>query len=390
MSAEFTPGDFAALGLEAGALGTIETLVYPQPRVDDARGARPSANAGVGAPLGFLASQPDTSLSPSARLSPLEPLAPLEPREWPEADELDLLTVRSSALEDIGLTAALEPDLSELHLWSDDQVAFLILVDGLTSEWPQGRSEASALVDAPVTRVRLPLRQSFRCVIAAPDRSALALLQHRPEDLRVQPVYPWADPPIDVLMEQPDDAPLNAMTQERAKHADRWERTLILGMLARLAAPVAGNPRARLQAMMSGAPSLTEAPLSPRLWFGQLTARHRALIARRAIAHGQILVADLEDCRDALVPTNQRLAATWLDLCHRRDDLEGVRVLLRSVDVSEVEALETALRDVDAVGKADRFSWPPEIEVDDERLRLVALSDPGAWWGSTIYPVQLL
>ncbi len=381
MSADFTPSELAALGLATAALGEVEVLAYPRARVDDARGADVRARESVGAPLGLVASPPDTPLSLGALPPPLE-------GRVEEVDELDLLTVRSSVLDEIGLTAALEPDLSELHLWSHDE-AFLIVIDGLTPEWPLGRSGASASVDAPVTRVRLPLRPAFRCVIAASDRSALALLQHRPQGLRVQPVYPWDNPPVEVWMEQADDPTGKTMTPGHVEQADRWARTLIAGMLARLAAPRAGSAPARLQAMMSGAPN-AEAAESPRHWFGQLAVEHRALIARRAIAHGQILAADLEDCRDALVPTNPRLASTWLDLCHRRDDLEGVRVLLRSADATQAEALEVVLRAVDAVGKLDRFSWPPEIEVDDERLRRVAIADPVAWWGSTIYPVQLL
>lgn len=392
MSGELTPDDLAALGLETSALGEIETLAYPQPRVDDARGRPAGGPGGPRAALGSSASRPGATPVPGA----LQP--PLDPRGPSEGAELDLLAVRSEALEDIGLSAALAPDLSELHLWGDHDTTFVIVTGGETSDERLAGAEASggASLDVPVTRVRLPLRQTFRFVIAAPDRSALALVQHRREDLRVQPVYPWADPPIDAW-DQADDTTLNAMTQKRAMQADRWERTLVAGMVARLVEPPPGTARARLQGLMSGTDSGAQSatggpavPAGPRSWFRQLSAGHRALVARRAVGRGQVLAADLGDCRDALVPTNQRLASTWRDLCHRRDDLEGVRVLLRSADAREVEALEAVLRDVDALGKAVRFSWPPEIEVDDERLRRVALSDPGAWWGSTVYPVQLL
>lgn len=384
MSAEITPADLAALGLEAAALGEVEILAYPTSRVDDAWCPAVGLPEGVGAPGGFSASQPDTSLSSSSQR------ASCESSDLNERDELDVLTVRSSALEDVGVTAALAPDLSELHLWGHDEAAFRLILDGVAGEWPVGPPVAPEVVDAPITRARLSLRQSFRCVIATPDRLALVLLQHRPQDLRVQPIYPWADPPIDIWTEQPDSAAVVAMMQERAMHSDRWERTLIVGMLARLAVPEADSAGAWLHAMMSSAPDREGPPASPRRWFGQLSTHHRASIARRAVARGQVLAADLEDCRAALVPTNQRLASTWLDLCQRRDDLEGVRVLLRSAEPSEAEALEAVLREVDALGKASRFSWPPEIVVDHERLRRVALADPVAWWGSTIYTVQLL
>jgi hypothetical protein len=78
----------------------------------------------------------------------------------------------------------------------------------------------------------------------------------------------------------------------------------------------------------------------------------------------------------------------WRALCHERDDLEGVRVLLREAGAGG--QLEEALRETDASGRAVRFSWPREVDVDDERLRRAALSNPGAWWGSTRYAVYLL
>ena len=173
-----------------------------------------------------------------------------------------------------------------------------------------------------------------------------------------------------------------------------------------IAAPVAGTVRLvhvrKGQAVASGQPLFVVDPAivhgrwrSPnRLWHlarclerldEGLRARGASLVVvvgrpaevvpRVAATIGATLVVASRD----LTPYGRARDDAVREVAYRRDDLEGVLVLLdaRGSDA----ALRAALRAVDREGLLLRHALPADGRWDDdERLRRAALKSPGAWW----------
>ena len=123
------------------------------------------------------------------------------------------------------------------------------------------------------------------------------------------------------------------------------------------------------------------ATIAARRWTRGLTADQRTLIERFAIVQAQGIAARLDRLQTHFGPADASLDLAWQALCWDRDDVEGIRVLLREAGAGQ--ALTAALRAVDEAGRAVRFSWPSDVDVHDERLQRISEADPGAWWGST-------
>ena len=123
------------------------------------------------------------------------------------------------------------------------------------------------------------------------------------------------------------------------------------------------------------------ATIAARRWTRGLTADQRTLIERFAIVQARDIAARLDRLQTHFGPADASLDLAWQALCWDRDDVEGIRVLLREAGAGQ--ALTAALRAVDEAGRAVRFSWPSDVDVHDERLQRISEADPGAWWGST-------
>ena len=123
------------------------------------------------------------------------------------------------------------------------------------------------------------------------------------------------------------------------------------------------------------------ATIAARRWTRGLTADQRTLIERFAIVRARDIAARLDRLQTHFGPADASLDLAWQALCWDRDDVDGIRVLLR--EASAGQALTAALRAVDEAGRAVRFSWPSDVDVHDERLQRISEADPGAWWGST-------
>jgi hypothetical protein len=129
-------------------------------------------------------------------------------------------------------------------------------------------------------------------------------------------------------------------------------------------------------------PGATQAAtIAARRWPRTLTADQRTLIQRFAVVQVRDIAARLDRLQTHFGPADASLDLTWQALCWDRDDVDGIRVLLREAGAGE--ALTSALRALDETGRAVRFSWPSDVDVHDERLQRISEADPGAWWGST-------
>jgi hypothetical protein len=369
MNTLFSEDELLRLHIDPNALGAIERLPIPEPRVDEGRGA-----VHYSPPVERMATSFESA----------EGAAELAPPAWPSARVTERLRVRSDVLEALGVDARFD---ERRHLLALKPPA----------EWPMTLSLAErpgaadrdlrkvARMDRAAT-VRLPLLDTFRFVIVGPGGMPLALGAIEQGELRLQPVYPWPAPPLDDWIEAVMDDQVKVLAAGRLQ-ADRWVETTVAGVLARLqTSGTASDARARLAAMRDGRD--TSPALKPRLWMRSFSPVQRDVVERFARVRARSMASRLASLLDRLTPDTPDLVEAWRTLCHERDDLEGVRVLLREAGAGG--QLEEALREADATGRAARFSWPREFDVDDKRLRRVALSNPGAWWGSTRYAVYLL
>ena len=99
-----------------------------------------------------------------------------------------------------------------------------------------------------------------------------------------------------------------------------------------------------------------------------------------ALAEASALVLDVED---AIADVDARVEGwddTVRELAHRRDDLEGVLLLLDGAGAGT--AIRSSLAAVDHEGQVLRLAIEPDILDNDERLRRAGLKDPDAWWAA--------
>jgi hypothetical protein len=243
-----------------------------------------------------------------------------------------LLDVRSDALSAAGIEAGFDEDARTLVLSARQDLAF-----GLAEREVVG------------TRFHVATdRPSAFGLWSVAGPLAIGSIDARAIELRV--VHGWPAPPIR------DEVNVSAW--------DRWQATRAAGRIARGIEPDADEADA----------------IAIRRWPRTLTAEQRALIERFAIVRARDVESQLARIQDGL-GIDQQLDFAWQGICWDRDDVEGIRVLLREAGAGQ--ALTAALRAVDEAGRAVRFSWPSDVDVHDERLQRISESDPGAWWGST-------
>jgi hypothetical protein len=250
-----------------------------------------------------------------------------------------LLQVRSDALGAAGIDAGFDEATGSLVLTASAGLVF-----GLASS-----GQACTSGEAGGTRFHVPTdRPSAFGLWSVAGPLAIGSIDARAIELRV--VHAWPAPPL----------PASVVSATWS----RWHATTAAGRVAR--------------GFESDA---TEADAIPvRRWLRGVTADQRALIERFAIVRARDVEAQLTRIQDGL-GVDLQLDFAWQGLCWDRDDVEGIHVLLREAGAGQT--LTTALRAVDDLGRAVRFSWPSEVDVHDDRLQRVSEADPGAWWGST-------
>ncbi len=257
------------------------------------------------------------------------------------ASDAGLLRVRSDALAAAGIAAGFDEGTRALVLTARTDLAFGLAEPG--QRWTSG--------DARGTRFHVATdRPSAFGLWSLSGPLAIGSVDPRAIELRV--VHAWPAPP--------GEPGAGAASHGRS----RWEETTAAGRIARAMGPAIS-------------PAATAAA---RRWTRSLTPDQRTLIERFAIVEAHGIAGRLARLQDGL-GVDATVDLAWQALCWDRDDVEGVRVLLREAGAGD--ALAAALRAVDDVGRAVRFSWPSDVDVHDARLQQVSEADPGAWWGST-------
>ncbi len=360
------PGDLAALGLAPEMIGPVEHLQLPTPDVDQALGI----------------SQPDVTFVLSSRVATnardAQPLA--------EGASDALVDARSDVLRAIGVDLRLDRAEGALQLeWAADTD---VRVRDVRPDRP--------LPAAADGYVRLTLRQVGRFLVESPAGVPLVLGVLEDDTLALAAVSAWPAPPLDHWTGPMTDEWLQSTVARALPGADAWTRTALAGAIARLAA-VAPSSHAP-GASSAGTPddggahallrrvSASPATIGPRSWARGLDPGALASIEEHARRRAIALEHDLDHLLAVFPAEATEARAAWTRVCHRRDDLEGVRLLL--LEAGAGDGLDEALRDTDRAGRSLRLSL--NVAVDDERLRRVALGDPGAWWGDPAYEVRLL
>lgn len=281
-----------------------------------------------------------------------------------------LLPAHSPVMDALGMRIEVDAAVAQLRVIARGAAAFQVRPD-------LRAREAEAADAAGIARVAL--QQPGRFLIETASGTPLVVGWRDAGALLLRPVYAWAGPPVEEWTVNTHDAWMQEQLGQ-ALAADAWARTSLAGQLARLCEPDAADVAAliasgRLQDLVS------DAELAPRRWARTLdTASIRAL-EQQAVRRAEALGDDLTDLFDTLSADLSEASVSWRRLCHRRDDIESVRVLLH--EAGAVDRLDAALESADRTGRAIRINLHAAIAADDERLRRVALGDPAAWWGST-------
>ena len=196
----------------------------------------------------------------------------------------------------------------------------------------------------------------------------------------IEAMAPLEQPPaLDAWLAACDDAWLAEQVAPLSEAGDPWTAVVAAGMLGRLATP--GSPaqaRAWLDAARRGEASASIR--GPRRWAAALAGSDVARGESQALAEASALVLDVED---AIADVDARVEGwddTVRELAHRRDDLEGVLLLLDGAGAGT--AIRSSLAAVDHEGLVLRLAIEPDILDNDERLRRAGLKDPDAWWAA--------
>lgn len=286
-----------------------------------------------------------------------------------------LLPAYSPVMDALGLRIEVDPGAATLRVISRGGAAFQVR-PGLHGVQPQVADGAGIS--------RVALQQTGRFLIESAGGTPLVLGWRDAGALLLCPVYAWPAPPVEEWNVKTQDTWMHEQ-MKIATGSDTWTRTSLAGQLARLCEPeqrdVAALIRSgRLQDLVS------DVELAPRRWARALDQRSTMALEQQAVRRAEALSDDLTDLFDTLSADMTEASESWQRLCHRRDDIEGVRVLLREAGAGG--ALEEVLAEADRSGRAVRINLDGTVSAADERLRRVALGDPSAWWGSTDFEAR--
>lgn len=304
-----------------------------------------------------------------------------EPLAWPESDvgaasgvgaALTLAALAAGAptaplahpaLARAGLTAAYALDDRRLIELASDEP---IVVRATT------RAAADALLRSP-EHPQVAYLDLARCgpVRVSTSRRTLLLVPGE-QVLELREVRAAAAPitaPLAKWLAACSDAWVASQVQPLANAGDDWSVGVAAGLFARLVEPAALSAERRA-ALLAGHvdPELA----APRQWARALSRAAATTLEQQAV-----------DRAESLVPALARLEAgdrgDWVAICHSRDDLEGVALLLH--EAGSGERLAPALERLDRAGRSARAGVPLAQVPRDERLRRAGLRDPDAWWG---------
>ncbi len=186
------------------------------------------------------------------------------------------------------------------------------------------------------------------------------------------------EPPVIDWVQQLNDSWLVGQIKARVDARNSWSRVVAAGMLARLPIPATtANARAWVDNLAAGRPDPVLA--EPRRWVRTLNEQQTRSVEQESIAEVDALHDAVEMVAINVDSDSAHWREEWRNLCHRRDDVECVLVLLD--EIGKAVNLRDSLVSLDREGDLLRLSVPLGTLENDERARRTALKNPGAWWG---------
>lgn len=341
MTIRLEPGQLAELGLSTRSLGELERIAWPEEHVGLGRG-KVATHASIAA--------------------------------------LVLSGYANQAFAEVGSDVATRLGIRIRQLRTDPQV---VMLSAPSDSRPTIRTTQA--VESAVARDRddpdtllVDLRESGPSALLMDDGRGL-LLRPVPEGLEIgeilhQPVglepLPSLDAPLQEWCADCRDSWLVELIHARTAHLDPWSEGVAAGLYARLLEPGPGTP--------TRASEVDEDVLRPRVWARSLDQAQSDGLEHLGLAECDRLLAGADDLGRRAACDDPAWVQELLDLCAARDDLEGVRLLLRARRSGE--RLDSSLGPLDEAGHELMATLPVRVGVADERLRRVWLADPDVWW----------
>jgi hypothetical protein len=178
---------------------------------------------------------------------------------------------------------------------------------------------------------------------------------------------------------QSTDDWLRSEVSELLQRGGAWANLTAAALVARYSEPSSsGVAKQWLEATL--ARQVVPALASPRQWARQLQPAQVRTVQELACAETTRLTLMLDDVAETAMPEEGPWQRAWLDVCHGRDDLEGVCILLREASASE--ALLKPLARLDNAGRMIRGVLPSAFVTGDERTRRASRVSPDSWWST--------
>ncbi len=181
------------------------------------------------------------------------------------------------------------------------------------------------------------------------------------------PVQPWASVPAPDLdtAAQGTDLWVSEAVAAHLGRRDDWHNAVAAGIWARC------GP-------MPSIPAFRASESAAHRWVAGLSTEQLASVLERSIARIDGLWGELEALSEALAPDDDEWRNAAVGLCRKREDLEGVRVLMTWQRAGD--RLEDVLGPFDSAARRFIRSVPVRFSIDDPRLRRAAIVNPAAWW----------
>jgi hypothetical protein len=174
------------------------------------------------------------------------------------------------------------------------------------------------------------------------------------------------------------DSWLRGEVAQRLQVSGPWSNIVAAALYARYLEPSFEVAKNWTDAALAG--RVIDPIVAPRRWVGQLTGRQIQTVLELARAELDRIELLVDHATDQAIPEEAAWQGEWLEASHGRDDIEGIRTLLKG----RVDNLPFAdrLAQVDRAGRIARSVLPSGFVPSDERTRRASEVDPSAWWAS--------
>jgi hypothetical protein len=263
-----------------------------------------------------------------------------------------------------------------------DETGAPIVVRGIelvpTAFHKDPKDPSTVFLDLDVPGARTVLRDTESGVLIVPAEQSLTVYPVTGPSLRVKPLSEIRAP-LAVWCREVRDSWLIGQLEKAAGSEDSWSHCVAAGMYARLVEPAnAAEAERDVERLLSG--RAVDRMAEPRRWARTLSAEQRATLEDLALAEIDHLDTLLGHIEDEATPEEEEWREDLLELCRRRDDLEGILLVLAETGAGQ--RLARACGGFDRRAEIFSASIPARVSFQDEKLRRAWLGSPEAWWAS--------